>query len=527
MKYKIVVNSFFYAALFTVLILFTGCIKNDIPYPHIEAEFLSIEAEGETSPAVIDMETRTVTLNLAEDVNLSDVKIKSYSITEDATISPSIEEGINLTKPLEVVLSLYQDYTWTIKANQPIDRYFIIEGQIGASAIDVTDKRVMAYVSKEYGVRNVYVKSIKLGPAEVSTMEPDLNGSTVDFSSPVKIRVKYFNIIEEWTIYVNVADASVTTKSADAWTNVVWAYGSAQEGRNNGFEYKKESDAQWIKVPGDWVTHNGGNFSARIIHLDPNTKYVVRAYSDTDYGEEITVSTAGYIELPNASFDNWWLNGRVWNPWAEGGTPFWDTGNKGATTLGPSNSVPSDETWNGGPGKSAELQTKFVGIGTIGKLAAGNLFTGEFVRVDGMNGILNFGRLFDGRPTKLKGYFKYRPVPIDYCSSEWSNLKSKPDTAVIYMALTDWDEPFEIRTNPKNRQLFDKNDPHVIAYGEVKYGYSVENFTPFEIELDYRATNRIPKYILIVCTASKYGDYFTGGAGSILFVDNFSLEWDY
>lgn len=527
MKHKVIIKSFFSAALFSAMVLLTGCIKNDIPYPYIQAEFLSIEAEGEISPAVIDSKAQTVTLNLGENVNLSDVKIKSYSITEDASISPSISDGINLTNPFEVVLSLYQDYTWTIKANQPIERYFNIDGQVGVSTIDVTGKRVIAYISKEYGVKNVYVKSIKLGPAGVSTMEPNLNGKTVNFSAPVKVQVKYFDVVEDWTIYIDVSDVSVSTKSVDAWTNVAWAYGSAQEGKNNGFEYKKESDTEWVKVPEEWVTHNGGNFSARIIHLDSDTKYIVRAYSDEDYGDEITVRTEGYIEIPNASFDNWWLNGKVWNPWSEGGTPYWDTGNRGATTLGQSNSVPSDETWNGGPGKSAELQTKFVGIGTIGKLAAGNLFTGDFLRVDGTNGVLDFGRLFSGRPTKLKGYFKYTTAPIDYYSSELSYMKSKPDTAVVYMALADWDEPLEIRTNPKNRQLFDKNDPHVIAYGEVKYGYTVEQFTPFEIELDYRATDRVPKYVVIVCTASKYGDYFTGGAGSVLFVDNFSLEWDY
>ena len=40
-------------------------------------------------------------------------------------------------------------------------------------------------------------------------------------------------------------------------------------------------------------------------------------------------------------------------------------------------------------------------------------------------------------------------------------------------------------------------------------------------------TSRVPTYIVVVASASKYGDYFTGGDGSVLFIDDFSLEYDY
>ena len=61
----------------------------------------------------------------------------------------------------------------------------------------------------------------------------------------------------------------------------------------------------------------------------------------------------------------------------------------------------------------------------------------------------------------------------------------------------------------------------------MKWGQNVDNFTEFDIPLKYNATNKVPTHILIVCTASKYGDFFTGGASSTLVVDNFALEWDY
>ena len=101
------------------------------------------------------------------------------------------------------------------------------------------------------------------------------------------------------------------------------------------------------------------------------------------------------------------------------------------------------------------------------------------------------------------------------------------DCLFVYVALVDWTAPLEIRTNPKNRNLFDRHADYVIAYGSVETGKTIEDWTEFSIELDYRDTYRVPSYILIVSSASKYGDYFTGGAGSRLMIDDFSLEWDY
>jgi len=66
-----------------------------------------------------------------------------------------------------------------------------------------------------------------------------------------------------------------------------------------------------------------------------------------------------------------------------------------------------------------------------------------------------------------------------------------------------------------------------VAYGKVEYGQTIENYIPFEFELDYKSTSRVPKYILITASASKYGDYFTGGAGSVLYLDDLELLYDY
>jgi hypothetical protein len=503
-----------------------GCVKNDIPYPRIQANFLSFSVKGQERNAVIDTINRTVSVYLPEDIDITNVEVESYSVTNRATVvGANLDEPLNLTSTLYLNLELYQDWQWSISAVQTIERYFTVSGQVGSSVIDVPGRRIIANISKTASLSDVMVESIKLGP-EGSTMSPDITGQHINFTHPVSIDVTAYGRTATWTIYVQRSDVSISTVRADAWTNVAWLYGQAEAGKDNGFEYRLKGAAEWTRVAEGDLTINGGEFSARIIHLSPLTTYEARAYSDDAYGETLEFTTGSTAQLPNASFDNWWQNDKVWNPWAEGDDSFWDTGNKGATTLGSSNTVPTDDTATG-KGMAAKLETRFVGVGALGKLAAGNIFSGEYYRTDGTNGILHFGRPWTDRPTKLRGYLKYNTAPINYTSSGFEYMAGQPDTCIVWVALIDQADQFEIRTNPKNRQLFDPDGSYVVAYGKVEFGRDVPNYTKFEIELNYKSTQRVPKYILVTASASKYGDYFTGGAGAVLYLDDFELEYDY
>ncbi len=519
-------------AIYTILIIMatvilTGCLKNDIPYPRIHANFLSFEVDGAIKPSEIDSTNKVVTVYLKETTDIKNVRVAAYSITPSSTVNGvNLMENLDLSKDVYVTLSLFQDYLWTIKGVQDIERYFTVANQVGSSTIDVIGRRVVAYVPAATDTTEVKITSIKLG-AEGSVMKPEIEaGQRVDFTNPVTVEITDHGRTEQWTIYVSTTEATVTTSRVDAWTNVAWVYCEAQEGKTNTVQYRKETDTEWQTVPESWITADGGSYYARLIHLQAQTKYVARAVSDEDYGAEIEFTTGSVLQVPNMSFDDWWLDGKVWNPWAEGSEQYWDTGNKGATTLGNSNSLPTTDTATGS-GKAAMLETKFVGIGVVGKLAAGNIFSGRYVATDGTNGILSFGREFSERPTKLTGKLKYNCVAISHTSSGFENLKGQPDTAIVWVALSDGAAPYEIRTNPKNQQLFNPKDPSVIAYGFTQYGYSVDSYIPFEVKFDYYDTSRIPKYIVIVASASKYGDYFTGGNGSVLYVDDMELQYDY
>ena len=512
----------------SVLIALTGCIHNDLPYPKITQTITSLAAEGQSRDAFIDSLGLRAIVYLEETTDIENVKFTQFTISPGGESDINLLEGTyNLTSPLLVTLTRYQSYNWEISAVQNIPRYFTVEGQVGETVVDPAACRIILYLPENTDLAKVKIESIKLGPEGITTYQPTLYaGEEIDLTHPLRIEVTAHDRTEYWTIYAELVEQTVGTDNAVAWSQVVWAYGSCEAGKPGSFQYKRSDSDTWLDINPSWLTQTGGSLTCYIPHLEPLTSYDVRAITDTEFGNIVTVTTQETMDLPDGSFDQWWLDGKVWCPWNEGGTPYWDTGNTGAATLGQSNVVPTDHTVTG-TGQAAELNTKFVGLFGLGKLGAGSIYTGKFAKVDGTNGILDFGRPFNLRPTKLRGYYQYRTAPIDYTNSEWSHLKGQPDTCHIYIALTDWTAPYQIRTNPNNRQLFNKDADYVIAYGELLYSGTMDNYAPFEIELKYRDYFTKPSYIQITCAASKYGDYFTGGNGAVLYVDEFSLDYDY
>lgn len=61
--------------------------------------------------------------------------------------------------------------------------------------------------------------------------------------------------------------------------------------------------------------------------------------------------------------------------------------------------------------------------------AAGNVFVGKFLKIDGTDGILRFGRPFTSRPSKLVLY-RYVAGTVDY-----STLSELPKTVKKTWAL--------------------------------------------------------------------------------------------
>lgn len=538
--------------------ILTSCaIENDIPYPIIEASIESMTVEGQRgadqntfTAATINKSARTVTLYVNDGVDISHLQILSLKTTTGAELvvdDPNVCEDyskfptsgfasldsiplssnthVNFSQPVTFTLRTYQDYQWKVTVNQIIQRDIEIDGMTDY-VIDTTTRTVIIYVDPETDRTNLNVKKLNLG-GEYGRVSPDPTLQK-DYSKPSTFNVScsWEEYSYEWTVYVypDSGESSSSSTEAFAMTTRATVNGKIQSGKTPVVEYRKESETSWITVPSANVNVSSNTFSATLTGLSASTTYKYRINVDGSIGSEQSFTTATATPLENGSFDEWSseaaANGTLWQPWST--SSFWDTGNRGATTIADSNSVPTSETCNGS-GKAASLETKWV----VMKLASGNIFTGSYVRTDGTNGVLSFGREFKSFPSKLRINYKYTSATIDKIGEDaLEYLKGRPDSCHIYIALTDWNQPLEIRTRPSERQLFDKNDSHVIAYAEYISGNSDSQYQQKDLVLNYRYTNRTPKYILIVASASKYGDYFTGGVGSKLLVDNFELIYD-
>lgn len=360
----------------------------------------------------------------------------------------------------------------------------------------------------------------------------------------------------EYVFEVDPVASNVATLSANPWAK--FAYLTASDAKsatgatpvNPKLQYRQQGTDVW----NDLVTTTTGEgeeavYTATATSLTPNTTYEYRLVGDNDF--EITpmqFTTEEAKELYNGDFEDWYSDGGVWYAIAENDIPeegardernnlysFWDSGNKGAS-LGNANPTTSDATVvnpSSGSTKSAKLQSQFVGFGGfLGQFAAGNLYTGHFVKTVGMSGAeIQFGSEFTGRPTQLHGYFQYTAGTVDYYGkttpSDALVKDGGTDMNSIYIALSDADAPYTVNTKEGTFVDFD-NDPNIIAYGELPVSECVttSGWKEFTIDLVYRDLTRKPKYIIIVASASKYGDYFTGSTSSVMYIDDFSLVYD-
>lgn len=541
-----------------------SCIENDIPYPEVEVFIDRMTGPGFT--AVSDVTSRTVTLTLDEQTDIRRVAIEqavlgvtphATSMTEEELIaqarsSQPLTGTFDMRTPLYTILSLYQDYDWTVVARQQIEYQFAVDGQFGTAEIDPATRTARVYVAKDADLSAVAVTSLKLGPSGITDYSPTLEElSGTSFETVRFVDVTCHDRTERWLLYVEHTDKSVQLTGAYAWSKVVWLYGTGVQGVQSGFRYRVGDETQWHEVPD--VTSDGGSFSAHLA-AEPETQYTVVAYCGSDETAPVTVATDRVEPLLNGGFEQWSTDDEIVYPYLPGADPYWSTGNKGAKIA---NTTLTDkcEPRPGSSGQyAAYLRSQFANLVGLGKFAAGNLFLGDYVRNAGTNGVLTFGRPFTLRPTRLRIWVKYRQGIIDKYKTvpAGSNIKlGDPDNGHIYIALGTWDpavygkdsqgvqvgtadSPICVDTRDVST-FFKKDGKDVIAYGEYIFDADTEKAFPgshtdgwvtMDIKLDYRARDVVPTHMMIVCSASRWGDYFTGSTKSEMWVDDFELIYD-
>lgn len=328
---------------------------------------------------------------------------------------------------------------------------------------------------------------------------------------------------------------TLVTRAANAWSNFAMLSASitakTESFENSGliFQWKKSGDADWSELTNDALTIDASdNVKATLKGLNPTTTYEYRLiYTNGEaevVSDPVTFTTEQQIALYNGGFENWWMDGKV--AYAnEQGKSYWDTSNQGAASFGGSNTTQTTEVVHSG-NSAAMLQSKYIVI----KFAAASLYTGTFGELVGTSGAkLNWGVPFTARPTALRGWMQYAPKEINRTGSDLPSGtpgKGEPDQCGMYCALLSE----ELHVDNTDMSTFPnwETDSRVIAYGALPAEQNVHSngeWKEVNIPLVYRDLNRKPTHLLVVFSASKYGDYFHGGEGSILYVDDFSLEY--
>ncbi len=347
----------------------------------------------------------------------------------------------------------------------------------------------------------------------------------MDLQNQLVSRDINFTIVpaEETTTLSPGSNPAVSLTGA-VWGKHAYLYGmyntqSKPEGM--GFEYKKANAGSWTRVTAN-MTVSGTYYYVKISGLEPETEYVYRAVSDKEPSvTEIKFKTLPAYQMYNMRFEEW--NGNSAN--ASGVTQIWDNGNEAASMGGVTPTTKTTTTAVSTSTYAVQLKSESA----MGVIAAGSHFIGTFQELVGIKGAkINFGKPYGCKPLSLKGYLSYSPAEITKVKDPYKDLKGQNDICQIYVVLADWPKGYyEVNTASDPKVLINPAagaDPYIIGYGTIEYNVNTNGYIKFEIPIEYR-NNRVPTVCTIVCSSSKYGDYFTGGPGSVLMVDEFEFTF--
>ena len=530
-------------------VFFASCIEYNMSYPRVVAEFTKFEVEGAKS-VTIDPSSLTVSIELDETADIDSVKVISAELAENVSYkNDPVPQILDLTAPHTVVLRMYQDYRWTISATQSVERYIKCANQVGSAVFLEDSNEAFIYVSKSQRLKFLEVSDIKLellgssvvatrgkvivGNNVVSKLEPCSFPMTLDFTNTREFNVVFKGDTTTWKVTAVPVEvpAQISGIAPWCWSADIYATfdGVSQA---PAFKYRKAGDEEWIQLPDSLVNVDGVNASARIDSLDQATEYEVKLIFN---GEELpgqSFVTETPEQLPNFSFDDWWLGGKVWWPYGEDypeENRVWDTANPGTGSMIGMNLTTPEEV-DVIMGKALRMQSKYVLV----KFAAGNLFTGKFVGLVGTTGAdLDWGTPFTTKPKALKGYFKYDPAMVNYIENTPVANPSEPDQCQIQVILIDTEKPFKVLPmGGINGPTYDgemvdiSSSDYIMARGVQNYGSTEGKWVEFEIPIEYKDPTRKPTYVILTCASSYLGDYFTGGDGSVMLVDEFEFIYE-
>ena len=322
--------------------------------------------------------------------------------------------------------------------------------------------------------------------------------------------------------------------------------------RDAKIRYRKAGASEWRTA--EAAPAEAGLYTAEALGIEAATEYEYQLL----FGEEpvngiACTRTAAGPQIPNSDFEQWSGSSPLL-PYLSGDAQWWDTGNHGSSTLNVNVTNNVNDPRPGSAGRTAaKLQSQKVAMLGIGKFAAGNLFVGKYLKTDKTDGELAFGKYFDFtyRPRALRFWYKGSVGAINECGGNTpSEIQSgQSDISTVYLCLcTMGDEKSSHVTrtkdvnsffNPRDRKVAYSSDfansntndgmGDVIAHAiwECDNSQQHPGWTLIEVPVTYYPEHEgtKPTHLLLIASASKYGDYFTGSTQSVMYLDDLELVY--
>lgn len=298
---------------------------------------------------------------------------------------------------------------------------------------------------------------------------------------------------------------------------------------------------------GEWQSYaaqsNGGNlYTAQISGISASSSYEYRL----EIGEKVvgapqTFTTELGAQIPNGDMETWSQSGKTYYPGASANNKYWDTGNKGTTTVGNTDNNLTSKSTDVRPGTkgsySAFLDSKVV----MGKFGAGNIFVGSFgkVVITSLSATVYFGQpfTFNAKPKGVRMWVKYNCGSIDNVGSV--GKKGDPDLTKIFCCICNWNSAWCVDSDKADATTFSPSMENIRNCTDGRYSgvlYTAyfdtntsnnewhELYIPFE-KIEGADDSKGANYLVLTATCSGYGDFFTGSADSWMYLDDIELVY--
>ncbi len=159
----------------------------------------------------------------------------------------------------------------------------------------------------------------------------------------------------------------------------------------------------------------------------------------------------------------------------------------------------------------------------IPKVTAGSMFLGIFNAMAAMADPMattQFGIIYDKKPVKVSGYYKYTPG-TDFYNANGELQADKKDACAMSAVLYEVENEEET-LDGSNIYTSDK----IVASAMFTTGETVAEYTPFELNLEYvKAYDASKMYkFAVIFSASADGAAYNAAVGSTLCIDDVMIE---